>query len=287
MEFMVKYMSDSLKFSAIGLMGFSTGSMATIIYQMQNPAVKAVVSLDGSQEYAFYSILYKMEAFDLARANTPYLMIANKYKDYSVFPYYSSIPAAHKYLYRTTEMDHNGFISYWSQFARCSKHSLTNSFVESYSVLGDCVIHFFDNTLKAGFEHPIEYAIANHELIQKDSTDYTPVAHFLNQVLEDGIESSLAGLQSNEKKYKGKSNMINVVGRMFLGNENDMAIKIFKANAEMHPDSWECFYHLALAYKESNNKEAAKNAIAKAMDLDKNNDEILKLSADIQKMNGA
>jgi len=285
MEFIVKYISDSLKlnFSDIGLFGFSTGSMATIIYQMRTPEVKAVASLDGSHEYAFYFIINKIEGFSFDKANTSYLMIANKHKDFSIFPYYSSIPVEDKHLYKMTAIDHNGFISYWQQFAMCGKDSYVNSTTENYTVLCNCVNRFFNAKLKSGIENPKEFEIQNNELIQKDSTDYNIIALLLNQILQEGIDSSISGLKSNEILYKGKANMINVVGRMFLGNENDIAIKIFTANTEIHPGSWEGFYNLARAYKESNHIDAAKGAIVKARDINKNNEDIQNLYDEIMK----
>jgi dienelactone hydrolase len=286
MEFLVKYLSDSLKIniSDIGLLGFSTGSMATIIYQMRTPEVKAVASLDGSQEYAFYPILKRIEEFDFDKARTPYLLLANKDKDLSIFPYYSSISAGDKYLYRMTAIDHNGFISYWKQFALCSDNRMVNSTVESYTVLRDCLLSFFDATLKSGFKHPKSFDIEISELIQKDSTDYAIIAEFLNQILEEGIDRSIAGLKSNKVLYKGKANRINLVGRMFLGNENDFAIKIFQANSEIHPASWECFYNLALAFKENKDIDEAKRAIVKARDMSEGNEAILNLYDEIMKM---
>jgi len=287
MEFIVKYISDSLKlnFSDIGLFGFSTGSMATVIYQMRTPEVKAVASLDGSHEYAFYKILNSIEEFDFEKASTPYLMIANNYKDFSIFPYYSSISVEDKYLYKMTAIDHNGFISYWQQFAMCGKEGNVNSTTESYTVLCNCVNNFFNTTLKSGIENSKEFEIQNNELIQKDSTDYNIIAKLLNQILQEGIDNSITEMKSNEILYKGKANMINVVGRTFLGNENDIAIKIFTANTEIHPGSWEGFYYLAGVCKKSNHIDAAKGAIAKARDINKDNEDIQNLYDEIMKMN--
>jgi dienelactone hydrolase len=286
MEFIVKYIRDSLKvdFSNIGLFGYSSGSTATVIYQMRNPEVKALVSLDGSHEYAFYRILNRIEDFDFNKANTPYLMIANKYKDYSVFPFYSTISVKDKYLYKMTALDHNGFISYWQQFAMCRKTGNENITSESYSVLCYCLNSFFNTTLKSGVEKQKDFEIQNNELIQKDTTDYNIAAQLLNKILQEGIDSSITEMKSNEILYKGKADMINTVGRMFLGNENNIAIKIFTANTEIHPGSWEAYYNLALAYKESNQTDEAKRAITKARDLN-NSDDIQKLYDEIIKIN--
>ena len=286
MEFIVKYISDSLKlnFSDIGLLGFSTGSMATIIYQMKTPEVKAVASLDGSHEYSFYIILNKIEGFNFNKANTPYLMIANMYKDYSIFPYYNSISVNDKYLYKMSTIDHNGFISYWKQFAMSSKDSKANSTTESYTALCSSVNSFFNATLKSGIDGSKEFEIQNNELIYKDSSDYSIIAKLFSQILQEGIDSSIIGMNSNEILYKGKAAMINVVGRMFSDNYNDIAIKLFTVNTEIHPDYWESFYYLAKSYKESNQLDAAKGAIAKAKDINKDNADIQTLYDEIMKV---
>ncbi|RKE04662.1 tetratricopeptide repeat protein [Marinifilum flexuosum] len=283
MEFSVKYISDSLKldFSNIGLFGFSTGGMATIIYQMQNPEVKAVASLDGSHEYGLYSVLNKIEKFTIDKADTPYLMIANKYKDFSIFPYYSSISTEDKHLYQMTAIGHNGFISYWQQFAMCGKNSKANNTTESYTVLCKSLTSFFNDKLKSGNKDSKEFEIQNNKLIQKNGTDYNIAAQLLNRIIQDGVDNSMSWLKSNKVLFKGKANMINVVGKMYLGNQNDIAIKIFTANTEIHPASWEAFYNLARAYKESKQINAAKSEITKARNINNENEDIQKLYDEI------
>lgn len=286
MEFIVTFVKDSLNidYSNIGLFGYSTGSMATIIFQMRTPEVKAVASLDGSHEYAFYRILNRIDEFDFNRANVPYLMITNKFKDLSIFPFYSSIPLKDKYLYKMTEIDHNGFISYWQQFANCSKNSDVNNVSESYTVICSTVNLFFNVTLKSGSDIPRKFEVNNSDLIYKDSTDYTIIAQWLNLLLQQGVDSAIIYLNSNEILFKDKTAMINTVGKMFLGNDNDIAIKIFKANSEINPNAWESFYNLALAYKESKQKDEAIVAILEAENISNNNDDIKNLYDEITKI---
>ena len=139
--------------------------------------------------------------------------------------------------------------------------------------------------MKPGIEHPKAFEVQNNEFIKKDTTDYSLVVQLLNQILKEGIDRSITGMKSNKILYKGKANMINVVGKMFLGNENDIAIKIFTANTEIFPEYWEGFYHLAHAYKESSDKDAAIVAISKARDINRDNEDIQHLCDEILKMN--
>ncbi len=286
MEFIVKHLSDSLSlnYSDIGLLGFSSGSVATIMYQMLTPGVKAIVSLDGSHEYSYYLNLNKMDGFDYGKANTPYLMLSNKHTDFSVFPFYNSILSQDKYLYKMTSLDHNGFISYWQQFAMCGDDGEANSITDSYTTLCKCATDFFNATLKSENENPIGFQMPFNELIQKDSTDYGVVVKLLNQILQEGINPSIIEAKSNVSLYKGKADLLNIVGRMFIGYDDDMAAKIFIANTEIHPDSWESFYNLAYSYKVSNHIDSAKVAIAKARDINNDNKDIQSLYDEIMKM---
>lgn len=287
MEFIVKYINDSLSldYSDIGLIGFSSGSMATIIYQMRTPQVKAIVSLDGSHEYSSYFSLIKIDGFDLEKANTPYLMFANNYKDFSIYPYYSSIASTNKNLYKMPFLDHNGFISYWKQFDMCSKEKQENFVTESYDALCKQIKVFFDVTLKSNQLNSKEFEILSSQLIHKDSVDYIIISDLLNNILKNGIENSISKIKSNENLYEDKDDMMNILGRMFIGVDQQIALKIFVINSEINPDSWESYYNLAYLYKDSNDIDSALASIKKAKGINANNNDIQTLYDEIMKLN--
>lgn len=287
MEFIVRFVRDSLKidYSGIGLLGFSSGSMATVIYQMRHPEVKAVVSLDGSHEYSSYIKLCEIEGFDLFKANKPYLMFTSNYKDFSIYPYYSSITARDKYLYRMPFLDHNGFISYWKQFDNCSKGSQVNVLSESYDILCKQVNEFFNVTLKSNLLNSKGFEVSNNHLIQKDTVDYSVISDLLNQIIKEGIENSMLEMKSNDNLYKAKDKMINILGRMFIVVDDQIASKIFLTNSEIHPNSWESYYNLAYLYKERNEINSAIAAIKRAKDINKDNNDIQDLYDEIMRIN--
>ena len=80
MEYLLAYFEDSLKidYSSLGLMDFSSGGPANAIFQMKHKKVKAVFSMDGSQEYGYYSTLFKMEDFHLEKTNVHHFKVVNK-----------------------------------------------------------------------------------------------------------------------------------------------------------------------------------------------------------------
>jgi len=286
-EFLVDFVNDSLKIniSNIGLLGYSSGSLATVIYQMKNPDVKAVVSLDGAQEYSSYLNLCKIDDFDLNKADIPYLVFANNYKDFSVYPYYSSISSANKYMYKMPFLDHNGFISYWKQFDMCSRENSPNKLSESYDILCKQVNLFFDATLKSNQLVIDGFEIENTQLIQKDTVNYSIMTNLLNKILKNGIDNSVYEVKQNENIYKTKDKMFNILARMFIGTDNQTAIKIFILNTEINPNSWESYYNLAYLYKENNEIFQAKEAIKKAIDLNNTNSDIKTLYDEIIRIN--
>jgi dienelactone hydrolase len=118
MEFILNYFEDDLKikYKGLGLMGFSTGGLANAIFQMRNKKVNAVFSMDGSQEYGSYVSLFNCTDFDLSKTNVPYCLLINNFKDFSVYPFYNSIVANEKYMFRMPVLGHNGFVSFWRFF---------------------------------------------------------------------------------------------------------------------------------------------------------------------------
>lgn len=286
-EFIINYFRNTLhiKYQNIGLLGFSSGSAAVAVYQMTNSEVKAVISLDGSHEYSYYLTLYKMENFDLSKTNAAYCMFANYQKDISFYPYYNSIMTSDKYLYKMPFLNHNGFISYWKQFDMCSAADNVNKISESYDVLCEHVSSCFDFYLKSNPGVSENFKISNNEIIYKDTTDYTVITSLLNSILTNGIDSSISKIKADKRLYENKDNLINILGRMYMGFDNSIASKIFLINTELQPESWEAQYNLAYFYKEAKEIEPAKVAIERAKEINPDNNEIQILFDEIISLN--
>ncbi len=71
MEFILDYIENKIKinYSNIGLFGFSTGGLATAIFQMKHNNVKAIFSMDGSQDYSLYISLSKLKDYDVNKTD--------------------------------------------------------------------------------------------------------------------------------------------------------------------------------------------------------------------------
>jgi tetratricopeptide (TPR) repeat protein len=286
MEFLLKYFKDQLdiKYSNLGLLGFSSGCMATALFQMRNSNVKATFSLDGSNEYASYKSLFELKDFDLDKAAAPYCLLTNSHNDFSFYPYYNSIGSTEKFMFKMPYLDHNGFVSYWQFFEMCSPNKIINPVSKSYDIMNETVSKFFSAYLKpfGDLENQnINFQISENEYIQKDTSDNSVVASLLNTILADGIDAAISGMANNKAMYLNKENEFNILGRMFIDNEVSKAIRLYKTIIELYPNSWQAYYNLGICYKKENNLSLAKNALKRALEVQPNNPDILKLMEEV------
>jgi len=284
MEFILGYIKDSLhvKYTDLGLLGFSSGCMATALYQMRNHDVDAIVSLDGSNEYFSYIFLFGLKDFNLNNTATPYCILTNKHEDFSFYPYYNSIVSTEKYMFKMPHLNHNGFVSYWKLFDSCTPNS--NSISQSYDLINETVLKFFKAYLKPRNERYHKgnnFQISANEYIFKDTNDNSAVASLLNTVLTYGIDTAISGMHKNKDLYLNKENEINILGRMFIDKDISTSIRLFLTNIELHPESWQAYYNLGFCYKKENNLSLAKDALKRAIDLQPNNSDILKLMEEV------
>ncbi len=288
MEYILSYFEDSLKieYSGLGLMAFSSGGLATSIFQMKNENVKAVFSMDGSQEYGAYNSLFKVEDFNLEKTNVPYCLLINNFENFSIYPYYNSIIADNKYIIRMPYLGHSGFISYWKFFDLCSSPSSVNYFCNSYNSICNIALLFFDEYLLA---EPTAVAeskldLQASEYFQPMSSNNTMIMQLCNSILTNGIDTAKSFLYENQEAFKEKENEINLLSKMFIDRYIETAIPLLKFNTEMHPDSWQAQYELGFAYKENEELSLSKEALLKAQQLNPDNSEITELLNEISEL---
>jgi len=289
MEFILDYLGNNIpvKYSSIGLFGYSTGGLAIALFQMKHPDVKAVCSLDGSQEYSFYIFLSKLQAFDLAKTKVPYFMLVNKDIS-SVYPFYNSILSENKLAVRMSNLDHFGFVSFWSYFNNCKPDSLQNSYARSYDFIADYATTFFDATLKENKkskEKLLSLGSQKNEFSIPDQLDYAQSTALLNTYLQSSVDSAIAIYKSHKAEaynnYNYTEEEISMAGRMLLDYDGDASVKLFKFNIEEYPDSWHAYYDLGFSYKINGEMDQAKEALLKAQQMNPENMDISKLLSEL------
>ncbi len=148
MEFILDYIENKIKinYSNIGLIGFSTGGLATAIFQMKHNNVKAIFSMDGSQDYSLYISLSKLKDYDVDKTDVPYFLVGNGSSN-SVYPFFNSIKSKEKFFFRMPHLSHFGFVSFWTYFDNCDTNTTKHNFSNSYQFICESALAFFDATL--------------------------------------------------------------------------------------------------------------------------------------------
>jgi hypothetical protein len=282
MEFILNYFEDSLKinYASLGLMGFSSGGLATAIFQMKNENVNAVFSMDGGQEYGAYVPLFKFEDFNLNKSNVPYCLLVNNYENFSIYPFYNSIISKEKQMFRMPYINHNGFVSFWRFFDLCSSSPKINKICTSYDYICSTALVFFNSYLA---NNPSDFRIQTNEYIKADTCDNAKVAQLGNIILTFNIDSAMRFVDRNQEVFKSKENEINILSRMYRDSDLNVSVQLLMFNMEMHPDSWKPLYELAYAYKVNGDLTLAKETVLKAQQLDPENSEITHLLEEINK----
>lgn len=286
MEFILKYFTDSLKIkhTNLGLFGFSSGCAATALFQMRNDDVKAIFSLDGSNEYSSYISLFGLKDFNLNNATMAYCIVTNNYDNISIYPYYNSIVSSNKFMFKMPYLGHNGFVSFWKFFDQISPAKDVNTISKSYDIINETALNFFSTYLK-----PIpdfnkssnNFQIDTDEYIVKITNDNSIISSLLNTLLTDDIDTIISDLVKNRDLYQDKENEINILGRTLIDNYIAISIRLFLANIELHPNSWEAYYNLGICYKQENNLSLAIDAVNRAMELQPDNPDIIKLMEEV------
>ena len=288
MEHILKYSEDSLniKYTNLGLFGFSSGGNAITILQMRNESVDAVFSMDGGQEYGAYSALYKMADFNLEKASVPYCTVVNNYENFSIYPLYNSVLTSEKYLFRMPYLDHNGFISHWRFFESCSPSSHKNHIGISYDYMSKCALGFFSKYLKpeASLSDGTFLSAQDKEYILAADENHSNITKLCNILLDNNLDSAISFVNENKTELFAEETQISILARMFIDKNIDLAIWLYLNNVENHPDSWQTHYDLGNAYKENGESLLAKEELLKAKELNPENTDIDNILNDINQL---
>jgi len=285
MEIILGYFEDSLKikYAGLGLMGFSSGGLATTIFQMRNKKVNAVFSMDGGQEYGAYITLSKVEDFDLKKTKVPYCLLVNNFENFSIYPFYNSTVSKEKQMFRMSYLDHNGFVSFWRFFDLCSTNNSKSKFCTSYDFISSAALTFFDKYLKTKSFRNNESAFdfQTNDFIQPIISDNSMIAQLCNLMLSDGIDKGMDFINCNQEVFSKQENEINILSKLFRDPYPDAAIQLLLFNVKAHPHSWQAFFELGFTYKLNKELSLAKENLLKAQKLNPENTEIIKLLNEI------
>ena len=289
MEFILEYMEKniSLKYSTLGLLSFSTGGLASSIFQMKYSNVKAVCSLDGSQEYSFYLYLSKLEEFNLDKTDVPYFLMVNKTIS-SVYPYFNSLKSSNKLAARLPHLDHFGFVSFWTYFDQCKPDTIQHNYSNSYQYMSEYASGFFDAAL-IGDKNSIgtlrNWMSQNNDFAIPEELDYSQATSLLNNYLKYTIDSAISIYNMNKSdaydNYNYSEDEVSFLGRTLLDYDIDASVKLFVFNTEKYQNSWHAYFDLGYCYQLKNEMDLAKKALLKAQEMNPENNDIKKILAEL------
>lgn len=280
MEFILEYLekNTALHYSNIGLLSFSAGGLANVIFQMNHPEVKAVCSMDGSHEYSFYIYLSELKDFNIDHTNVPYYLIVNK-ETGSVYPYYNTVKSSLKPASRMPLLDHFGFVSFWTYFDQVKPDSVPAMISVSYQYMSENISDFFDATLK-GIKHSSEKLLNNvsqkSEFMIPGKLDFPHSTALLNTLLHENIDSAISLYRNNTVNNSNiyTEQEISNLGRMLLDYDIAASERLFLLNQETYSDSWHVYYDLAFVYKLKGETELAIKTLSIAETRDPENMDI-------------
>jgi dienelactone hydrolase len=290
MEFILDYIENKIKinYSNIGLLGFSMGGLATAIFQMKHTNVKAIFSMDGSQDYSLYISLSKLKDYDVDKTEVPYFLVGNGSSN-SVYPFFNSIKSKEKFFFRMPHLSHFGFVSFWTYFDNCDPDTARHNYSKSYQFICESAVTFFDAKLNQNIK-------SNNKLLSLNSQennfaiyeklDNSESTNLLNTFLQDNIDSAILTYKNhksiNFNNYNYNEEEISALGRTIIDYDLGASEKLFLFNREEYPDSWHVYFDLAFAYKIKGDINLAKEAITKAQEIEPDNNEVKDLLKELE-----
>ncbi|MBI9071041.1 MAG: hypothetical protein JEY94_05560 [Melioribacteraceae bacterium] len=289
MEFILDYAEKSINIdcSNVGLLGFSTGGLATSIFQMKHNNVKAVFSMDGSHEYSLFISLSKLKDYDISKTEIPYFLAGN-YSNQSIYPYFNSIKSKNKFFFRMQHLSHFGFVSFWTYFDNCNPDTIRHNFSTSYQFICESAFTFFDATLNKNLKSNnklLNLSSQKNNYAVNERLNYSEPTKLLHTFLQDNIDSAISTYKNhkdtNFNKYDYSEEEISALGRMLIDYDADASEKLYLFNQKEYPDSWHVYFDLAFSYRLKGDVDSAKKALLNAQQLNPDNSEISELLNEI------
>ena len=288
MEYILKFSEDSLhiKYSKLGLFGFSSGGSAITLFQMRNQSVDAVLSMDGSMEYSYYMPVSQMEEFKPEKTVVPYCSIVNNFENYSIYPMYHAVITRDKYLVRMPYLNHFGFISYWRFFESLSPDAMMSTLGISYDYMSEAVRAFFSKYLKPEIT-PVDifsFSDQDNKYIQAVTYNHSAINALCNTLLDNNLSSASRLVDAHKTILFEGENQLNLLARMFKDTDPETAVWLYLQSIEHQPDSWEAHFDLGIIYKEKGDIILAKNELLKARELNPENTRITDLLDEVKEL---
>ena len=295
-------LEKNIDLSKIYLLGFSFGAQSNLYYELEeNPAIKAVVLLDSRLEYSFnchpksFKNLPDTLLKNKSKINKPMLCMTELSSTYKLF---DSLVFCERHYMRIPYFEHFNFTSQYelSQYLNYKADTslrISKKKWELYKIVCQNIGSFLNSNLNDTL----------FNTIVENENDYFPDSLNLNIEYEHRRKGEVTqSYNSSNLKISLPIQLLNLIqaksfkyvednfsdllfdkhlvsevlnnnyGYYLIGVQNfDEAIKIFKWNTQLFPNSWNAFDSLGAAYSKNNQSENALVSYQKSLELNPDN----------------
>lgn len=264
-EFLIEY-SKSIKNAKLtrnAIIGFSFGGMSSVLAQIRNIEIDAMVFLDGSI-HDYYGEFQRSDYYQISKFDVPSLFISTSgYIDRK--PFYEELKYSESYAIDFEKLNHTSLASYFIQVMNEDENFIPerlNLNNQSYEIISKYVKEFLDYTLndhssgKTYLKNTLSQNKITLEGVNLSSKPRWPSPLlFKFSVQREGFDKVLEVYENYNSKYDGyniSEKELNLwAGELISGNQKP-AKKVLTLINKMHPDT--SFAARSFAYSKDWNK---------------------------------
>jgi tetratricopeptide (TPR) repeat protein len=283
--------------SRVGAMGYSWGGLSDVVFQLRNPLVKALVSLDGAI-WSDWKIFTATSTTDMDRMDVPFLFLnqqplppdtAIKYGLES-FVFFDSLRYSDAYLVRFNQLRHRNFAA---QLIRLFPRSREGGFSEAdqatvnygYEQVARYVLNFLNAYLRNDARarvflarEPVEngvrpgFATMQRKTARHPAPTLLAFSRSLGAAGPAAAPEALAVIRKTNPGYRLPEDAVNYWGvNLSRAGRYDEGIGVLKVNTMLYPRSSNAWDSLGGAYVRKGERDLAIASYEKSLALDSTN----------------
>ncbi|SFR34733.1 Alpha/beta hydrolase family protein [Robiginitalea myxolifaciens] len=296
----------------VALMGFSFGGLSNIVVQNRNDAVKAVVSLDGTERYQ-YELLMKSPFTYPDKLDVPYLHMAQKVIPKQVleadnipealnttFQLYDSISLTQAYKVRFHNLTHSHFSTLGVLFSNRDPRQDKSDpkIMESYKLMAAFTLNFLNTHLQLNstspndqsndlgeFSDSSELLTVERKTGGKDSFNYKDFNDLASTQNYENLIPLYDSLKAAHPELALPEGVLNTLGLQLVFNpeKGSAGISVFLLALHLYPNSANLYDSMAEGYLFLGEEQNAKDSFKKSLELNPENQNAIKRLQELRK----